>query len=136
MPCERRALHSHREFAHAGENVQLAEIDVRRPATPRDYIAETLKQHFGLVLGFALDALRQQRCRSGRDRASGALEARIGDHAVLELDVEGKPIAAQWIESFRFAIGAVQRAVVPRLQVVVEDGILEEIAYITYIPCA
>src|SRR5207248_4094875 len=134
MPCERRALHSHREFAHAGESVQLAEIDVRRPATPSDYVAEALKQRFSLVLGFALDALCQQRCRGGRDRASGALEGRIGDHAVLELDVEGNPIAAQWIESFRFAIRVGQRAKVPRLPVVVEDDLLVEIAQITHGP--
>src|SRR5881409_381629 len=128
MPGERRTFHSRRKFAHTGEYFELAEASLRRRRISGHQAMEPLEQRFGLLLGLALDTLRQHRRGSGGNRTSRAFEARVLDHAAFQLQIKRQSIATQRVETFRLPVSPVERAKVSRLPVVVEDDLLIEIA--------
>src|SRR5512135_1150863 len=75
VPAEARALHAGREFAHAGERRELAELGgIGGRVVLREQVVHAAEQPLGLGHGASLDALGEKRRRGDRDRAAAALE--------------------------------------------------------------
>src|SRR5215469_503919 len=80
----------------------------------------------------ALHGFRHERCGSGRDRASLALEADVLDAIFLQAHPHGQPIAAERVVPLGMGVGGLDPAEVPRALVVVENDVPVEILQVHY----
>src|SRR4029453_8268698 len=69
----------------------------------------------------------QQRCRGDRDRAAVALEARLGDAAALDAQLQRDAVAARRVVDTPLVCRRRERAGVSRVRVVLEDDVLVEL---------
>src|SRR6202030_406470 len=74
-----------------------------------------------VVQRHALEAFREQRRGSLRDRTSAAVKPDVLDHAVLDLEVDADHIAAEGVVLLVGNVRVLEPAEVPRVLVVVED---------------
>jgi len=125
VPREGRALHADGILRDSRERLELAEVIVRFGAVfARHDVVEFLEQLFGFLGALAFECLRHHRGRSFGDGATGALEGDIANLAVSNLEINREMIAAERIETFGFAIGGLERAVIPRTLAVLQDDVL------------
>src|SRR5450759_4059935 len=126
MPGQRRAFHTRRKLPNSREHHQLAEV--LRQWLIRGYeVVELRQQSLGLGNGFALQHLGHQRRRGGRNRAPGALERHLVDHAVVFFEKDLTLITAQRVVAFSAPIRVFEQLEVSRPFAVVEDGLLVEV---------
>ena len=127
VPAEAGAFHAHREFAHAGQRGQLAEVFRHRRVVLRQHLVHFVEQVRDLGAAFALDRLAHQRCGGDGDRAALAVEAQVGDAIAIEPQRDVQPVAAQRVVAIGRRIGGLEPAEQPRGLVVIEDHVAIEV---------
>ncbi len=131
MPGEVGALHTGGEGSHAAEGGQFAWGD----RAAREHVAECLEQRFRCGDRLPFHRRRHQRRRRLGDRAPRAvrhLKADVVDRVAIDLDVHLDPVAAQRVVAFGGAIRLLEPPEVTRVPVVVEDGLLIQIAEVAH----
>src|SRR6266852_4397718 len=129
VPRQARAFDPAREFTHAGEDRELAELrGVRAGSAGRQHVMEALEELLGLVEGLPLKARGHHRSRGPGDGAARTLEADITDHAVLNVQVDSDLIAAERVVARGRPVGPLELLEIAGLPVMVEDDLLVELA--------
>src|SRR5690606_13681436 len=113
------------------ERHELVEL-LARLGLARQHVVHALEELEAVLYGRAFDALRHQRRRRDRDRAARALEADVGDLAVVETHIQREPIAAKRVYGVDDAVRARQLAEIARLAVVVEDDLAVELVELAH----
>ena len=131
MPGQRRAFHSHRVFAHAGEYRKLPQsIGFGGNAGPgRDQSMESIEIILDFVERLALDEIGHQGRRSLGDRAAATLKGHLFDTTlIIHPCVEGEFVSAQGVVTVRLVVRVGEHPKVAGLLVVAQDRILLELA--------
>src|SRR3954462_3539288 len=131
VPGEGGALDPHRVFADAGEDGQLAEV-LPLLLSLGDQLVETVEEAARLREAAAFQRLGHQRRGGGRNGASGPFERDAADAVLLDVHVDGHPVAAERVVPLRPAVGLRQRPEVAGPPVVVEDDLLVEVAQVAH----
>src|SRR5689334_18644068 len=130
MPCQRRALHTHRELRYTGEHRQLPQRLLAAFGVTGHQAVKLLKDFLCFLFALPFHCLRHHRGRCLRDRTSCSLEGHVLDRVAFEVEINGEMVAAERIVSLGFVIGGRQLAIISRRLAVLQDHILIELAQI------
>src|SRR5439155_19432651 len=93
---------------------------------------ERAEQRFSFGGRLPLNRARHQRRGRLTDGAPRALEADLADDVTVHADLKADAVAAQRVVALRGAIGPGDRPEVPRVPVVLEDGLLVQVAEVAH----
>ena len=130
VPGERGTFHAHGVFRNARENSQLAQVLFCSSRSPGHQLVKTREKLFRLLARFSFNALCHHRSGRFGDRAAGALEADVADKIAVEIEIDGKVIAAERIEALRLVIRRLDLTIIARRLAVLEDRFLVKLAQV------
>ncbi len=122
MPGQDGALDPRREFVDTGKNFEFAHL-ANHPAG-HDHFMDLVENLLHLGLGFAFDALGQQRGGGLGDAAAGADEADVLDDIAFGQQEEFQLVAAERVMALGGSGGAAQLVEIARVFAVVQDDLL------------
>ena len=107
VPAQAGAFHARREFAHAGQRRQLAQIRAAGAVLGQQRV-HALEQRVDGGALLALDGLGHHRGRCHRDGAAIAFEAQVRDAVAVAPQRDGEPVAAQGVVALRLGVMRIQ----------------------------